>query len=68
MNEDLFTPEDRRVLAAYRNPAKDMGRATRLSIQYLVGAGVFIALAVAYDEPLFALVTYGTFVVLSGSL
>jgi len=45
-----------------------MGRATRLSIQYLVGAGVFIALAVAYDEPLFALVTYGTFVVLSGSL
>jgi hypothetical protein len=63
MNEDLFTPEERRVLAAYRNPSKDVSRATRLSIQYLVGAGIFMAMALAYREPLFALVTYGTFVV-----
>jgi hypothetical protein len=62
MPKEIFTPQERRILELYRNPkASGLGRATRLSIQYLVGAGLFTYLAIAYNS-WFALVIYLTFV------
>ncbi len=62
MTEKLFGPEERRVLEMYRNPKlSGLGRATRLSGQYLLGAGIFTYLAVAYN-PWYAIVVYLVFV------
>ncbi|MGO9465617.1 MAG: hypothetical protein ACLQIB_26520 [Isosphaeraceae bacterium] len=62
MTEEVFSPEERRILGMYRNPkSSDLRRAARLSGQYLVGAGVFTYLAVAY-QPWYAIVTYLVFV------
>jgi hypothetical protein len=66
MTQEMFTPEERRILELYRNPTSSgVGRATRLSIQYLLGAGIFTYLAIAYDS-WFAIVTYLTFVAFVG--
>jgi hypothetical protein len=66
MAEQIFTPEERRILEIYRHPTSSgLGRATRLSIQYLLVAGIFTYLAIAYDS-WFALATYLTFVAFIG--
>ena len=66
MTEDLFIPEERRILEVYRHPtSSNLRRATRLSIQYVLGAGIFTYLAIAYNS-WFALVTYLTFVAFVG--
>jgi predicted 3-demethylubiquinone-9 3-methyltransferase (glyoxalase superfamily) len=66
MTKEIFTPEERRILELYRHPrSSDLGRATRLSIQYLLGAGIFTYMAIAYNS-WFALVTYLTFAAFVG--
>jgi hypothetical protein len=66
MTEETFTPEERRILELYRHPTSPgLGRATRLSIQYLLGGGIFTYMAIAYSS-WFALVTYLTFVAFVG--
>jgi hypothetical protein len=58
-----FTPEEDRVLAAYRNPAESgIARAVRLSIQYAIGAGIFVALCIGTDNPYWSLAVFGIFV------
>jgi len=60
---ESLTPEEQRVLAMYRNPRiSGFGTAVRLSIQYAVAAGIFIALAVYYNEPGYAVGAYMGFV------
>jgi len=49
MTDEMFTSEERKVLEAYRIPKSyGLSRATRLSCQYLLGAGIFTYLAIAY--------------------
>jgi len=61
MTDDLLTPEERSILASYRDPAGELRRAVRLSVQYLVGAGLFVVAAIVCDEPLLSLPAYLTF-------
>ncbi len=62
MTENLFGPDERRILEIYRDPKlSGLGRAARLSGQYLLGAGIFTYLAVAYN-PWNAIVVYLVFV------
>jgi hypothetical protein len=66
MTEEKFTPEEQRILELYRHPkSSDLGRATRLSIQYLLIAGTFTCMAIAYNS-WFALGTYLIFVAFVG--
>ncbi len=61
MSEMLFTPDERRILEMYRNPKlSGLGRATRLSGQYLLAAGIFTYLAIVY-ESWYAIVVYLVF-------
>lgn len=58
----MLTPDEQRVLRMYRNPAASgMGRATRLSIQYAIGAGVFVYLCIATKNVYWSLAVYGIF-------
>jgi hypothetical protein len=66
MIEDVLTSEERKILELYRDPkSRGTGRATRLSVQYLLAAAIFTGLAVAY-EPWFAVVAYLMFVAFVG--
>ena len=57
-----LTPDERRILATYSDPSKyEIGRATRLSIQYAVGAGLFVVMCLVEHEPLYVLPVYGVF-------
>ncbi|WP_435017915.1 hypothetical protein TA3x_005538 [Tundrisphaera sp. TA3] len=54
----MFTPEERLVLDAYRHPgSSDTRRAVRLSLQYLIGAGIFAYAAIAVS-PWFAVLIW----------
>jgi hypothetical protein len=60
--DSMLTPDERRVVAMYSDPSNaGIGRAVRLSIQYAIGTGIFVALCLSRDEPLWILVVYGTF-------
>jgi hypothetical protein len=62
--DDELTDRERRLLAVYLAPSKsDLRRLTRLSIQYAIGTGVFMALAILEHQPLYALVVYVVLVV-----
>lgn len=66
MTHELFTFEERKVLEIYRDPRfSDLGRAARLSGQYLFGAGIFTYLAIGYQS-WFALVSYLVFAAFVG--
>ncbi len=61
--ESRLTDDERRVLGLYRDPnASDYRRNIRLSIQYAVGTGVFLAAALVTGNAWWSLVVYGTFV------
>ena len=58
-----FTSEEERILTAYRNPASSgIGRAVRLSVQYAIGAAVFVVLCVQTANPYWSLAVFGIFV------
>jgi hypothetical protein len=62
MKEEMFSPEERQILEMYRNPkSSGLGRATRLGGQYLLAAGIFTYLAIAYQS-WYAIFTYLVFV------
>jgi hypothetical protein len=62
MSDQMFSPEERAILATYRNPRSfGLGRATRLSGQYLLVAGILTYLAMAYESS-YAIVSYLVFV------
>jgi hypothetical protein len=62
----MFTLEELKIIEMYRNPKSlGIGRATRLSVQYLLAAAIFTYLAVAY-QPWFAVVAYLLFVAFVG--
>jgi hypothetical protein len=62
-----FTPDEQRVLALYRDPRNaDLGRAARLSLQYAVAAGCFVAVAIVTDNALWSLAVFGVFVAWMG--
>ena len=57
-----LTPEEEAILAIYAYPQKSgIPRAIRLTIQYAIGAGIFVALAIQYREPWYAVVSYLVF-------
>jgi hypothetical protein len=59
-----LTPDEERILALYGDPQKSgLPRAIRLSIQYAISAGIFLAMAIQYDEPWYSAVTYLIFLV-----
>jgi len=61
--DDRLTEQERTTLRLYRNPtASGLGRQVRLSVQYAVGAGIFLGLAIWLNEPLYAIVVYGVFI------
>jgi hypothetical protein len=58
MTEVMFSPQEVKILELYRNPKlSGLGRAQRLSAQYLLSAGIFTYLAVAY-QAWYAIVAY----------
>jgi len=58
-----LTQPEREFLKLYQQPvASHRRRAIRLSIQYAVGAGVFLVLAIVMHQPLYAIVTYAVFI------
>ena len=59
--DSMLSDGERTVLNAYSNPQQSSSRrAIRLSIQYALGAAVFVVLAI-YDNPLWSLAVYGIF-------
>lgn len=59
----LLSPDERGVLSLYSNPKRSgIGRAIRLSIQYALGSGIFVAICLLEHEPLWVLPVYGLFV------
>ena len=62
-----FTPDELRVLALYRDPRNaGLGRAARLSFQYALAAGCFVAVAIVTDNALWSLAVFGEFVAWMG--
>jgi hypothetical protein len=62
-----FTPDEQRVLALYRDPRNaGLGRAARLSFQYALAAGFFVAAAIVTDNALWSLAVFGEFVAWMG--
>jgi hypothetical protein len=62
--EGSLTSDERRILTIYSDPSKyGIGRADRLSIQYAVGAGIFVVMCLVDHEPLYVLPVYGVFLV-----
>ncbi len=60
--DSALTPEEHRVLSAYSDPKRSgMSRAVRLSIQYALGTGIFVAIGLWDEEPLYLLAVYGIF-------
>jgi len=60
--DSLLTPEERRIWTMYADPRNSgIGRAVRLSIQYAVGAGIFVWMCLDEQEPLWVLAVYGIF-------
>jgi hypothetical protein len=50
MNKEMFSSKELKILETYRNPKlSGLGRAQRLSAQYLLSAGIFTYLAIAYQ-------------------
>lgn len=65
--DEKLTKKERLVLAAYRaESTPDIRRATRLSIQYALGAGIFVVLALTGHEPLWVLPVYATLILVLG--
>jgi hypothetical protein len=63
----IFTPDEQRVLAVYRDPRNaGLARAARLSLQYAVAAGCFVAVAIITDNALWSLAVFGVFVAWMG--
>ena len=61
--DSRLTDHERAVLAMYRDPAKsNIGRATRLSVQYGIGAGFLVCAGIVTDNPWWAVAVYGVFV------
>lgn len=65
--DSLLTPDERRILAVYSDPTRfGIARAVRLSIQYAIGAGIFVWMCLSTHEPLWVLAVYGTFLAFMG--
>jgi len=62
--DSLLSQRERQILAAYRAPSADIRKATRLSIQYAIGAGIFTALAISQRQPLWALAVFAILVLM----
>ena len=61
--EDLTEPEKLYLKNSYGDDHRAYKRMVRLSIQYALGAGIFVYLCISHNEPLYVLPVYGTFVV-----
>jgi hypothetical protein len=62
-----FTPDEQRVLTFYRDSRNSgLGRAARLSFQYALAAGCFVAVAIVTDNALWSLAVFGEFVAWMG--
>ena len=61
--DDKLTEQERTILSVYRTPkVSDLRRQIRLSVQYAIGTGIFLGLAIVDDEPLWGIVVYAVFV------
>ncbi len=57
-----LTKEEKVVLEMYRNPKNsDIRKLTRLSIQYTIGTGIFLWLAIFLNQPLYSIAIFATF-------
>jgi hypothetical protein len=58
----MLSPAEKRVLCMYFDPRNSgLRRATRLSVQYAIGSGIFVYLCLSENEPLWVLAVYGVF-------
>ncbi len=57
-----LSDREKAVLDAYRDPHRGIGRATRMSVQYAIGAAIFLYLAISTNDPRWSLVVYAIFV------
>jgi hypothetical protein len=65
--EIQLTAKEQQVLQIYRDSSMSgIGRAVRQSLGYAASAGVFLCLAISYDEPLYAIGIYAIFVLQLG--
>jgi hypothetical protein len=61
--DSKLTDHEREVISMYRDsPRSGIGRAIRLSIQYAIGAGVFLVAAIVTGNPWWSVVVYVVFV------
>jgi hypothetical protein len=57
-----LSSEELRILATYKDPRLyGLARAVRLSIQYAIGALIFLCLAIGTENPWYAIGTYAIF-------
>ena len=61
--DDKLTEKEKLVLAAYKEPQKQMKRAIRLSIQYLIAIGLFAFLSLKDKSVNYSLVMFGIFAI-----
>src|SRR5262245_1190353 len=62
--DHLLSDRERQALSGYRTPRVSIRRATRISIQYTIGAGIFTFLAISQHQPLWALVVFSVLVLM----
>src|SRR5262245_27169814 len=62
--DHLLSEQERQALSVYHTPHVSLRKATRLSIQYAIGAGVFTLLAISQHQPLWALAVFLVLVVM----
>jgi hypothetical protein len=60
--DELLTDGERAYFDSMENGDAGRRRTIRMSIQYAIGAGIFVYIAIAYNNPYWSLVVYGTFV------
>jgi len=61
--DNKLTEKEKLVLEAYKEPQKQMKRAIRLSIQYLIAIGIFAFLSVKEKNINYSLVMLGVFAI-----
>lgn len=62
--DHLLSERERQTLSLYRTPHVSLRKATRLSIQYVIGAGVFTFLAISQQQPLWAFAVFAVLVLM----
>jgi len=61
--QDVLTSKELEFLTLYKRAHADTTRATRVTFQYVIGAGVFVILAITSNNPWWSIITFAVFAV-----